>query len=266
MHSVTGSSVNYKYRMHDTRIGRFLSIDPLAPDYPHNSPYAFSENRVIDGFELEGLEHVNNKYWVTVAAEGKPVIELFDSRDVPDPGTLGWGAHMRFFDKSSGREIAEMQTFTPTEAPLVYAKPGGSLYVLGSKVGSSSDEFSGVDGFNNGGAQIIAGVFGAVLGGASIYSGGLNLIGGLGMGTAIDDISAGTGRGTLLENLLGKDAADGTKVVVDAISLSAGLRSLIKTAIDKGSKYDNFLIDLSNVVDDEVNAIKGLEEEITDEN
>jgi hypothetical protein len=48
--------VSYKYRVHDPRIGRFLSIDPLAPDYPHNSPYAFSENRVIDAVELEGLE------------------------------------------------------------------------------------------------------------------------------------------------------------------------------------------------------------------
>jgi len=31
-------------------------VDPLAPKYPHNSPYAFSENRVVDGVELEGLE------------------------------------------------------------------------------------------------------------------------------------------------------------------------------------------------------------------
>ena len=42
--------------MHDARIGRFLSIDPLAAKYPWNSPYAFSENRVIDMVELEGLE------------------------------------------------------------------------------------------------------------------------------------------------------------------------------------------------------------------
>lgn len=52
------NSINYKYRMHDPRIGRFLSVDPLAPDYPHNSPYAFSENRVVDGVELEGLEYI----------------------------------------------------------------------------------------------------------------------------------------------------------------------------------------------------------------
>lgn len=51
-----GNSVNYKYRMHDPRIGRFFTLDPLASKYPWNSPYAFSENRVLDAIELEGLE------------------------------------------------------------------------------------------------------------------------------------------------------------------------------------------------------------------
>ena len=51
-----GNSVAFKYRVHDARIGRFLSIDPLAPEYPWNSPYAFSENQVINAVELEGLE------------------------------------------------------------------------------------------------------------------------------------------------------------------------------------------------------------------
>ena len=52
----SGNSINYKYRMHDPRIGRFFAVDPLAAKYPHNSTYAFSENRVIDGVEIEGLE------------------------------------------------------------------------------------------------------------------------------------------------------------------------------------------------------------------
>ncbi|MEA3392694.1 MAG: hypothetical protein U9Q91_06915, partial [Candidatus Marinimicrobia bacterium] len=51
-----GNSINFKYRMHDPRIGRFFAVDPLTAKYPHNSPYAFSENRVIDAIELEGLE------------------------------------------------------------------------------------------------------------------------------------------------------------------------------------------------------------------
>ena len=42
--------------MHDPRIGRFFALDPLMAQYPHNSPYAFSENNVIHAVELEGLE------------------------------------------------------------------------------------------------------------------------------------------------------------------------------------------------------------------
>ena len=52
-----GNSINYKYRMHDPRIGRFFAVDPLSPKYPELTPYQFSSNRVIDGVELEGLEY-----------------------------------------------------------------------------------------------------------------------------------------------------------------------------------------------------------------
>ncbi|MBQ6157360.1 MAG: hypothetical protein IJK22_12275, partial [Bacteroidales bacterium] len=51
----------FEYRMNDTRIGRFWSVDPLAGKFPWNSTYAFAENRVVDGRELEGLEWDPNK-------------------------------------------------------------------------------------------------------------------------------------------------------------------------------------------------------------
>ena len=67
-----GNSVNFSFRMHDPRLGRFFAIDPLTKKYPHNSPYAFSENRVLDGIELEGLEaffihgmNSSNEVWQT---------------------------------------------------------------------------------------------------------------------------------------------------------------------------------------------------------
>ena len=50
------NAVSFKYRVHDARIGKFLSIDPLEAKYPFYSPYTFSGNRVIDAVELEGLE------------------------------------------------------------------------------------------------------------------------------------------------------------------------------------------------------------------
>jgi RHS repeat-associated protein len=51
-----GNSLNYTFRMHDPRVGRFFARDPMFNSYPWNSPYAFSENRVLDGREIEGLE------------------------------------------------------------------------------------------------------------------------------------------------------------------------------------------------------------------
>jgi RHS repeat-associated protein len=57
VHGSKSTSIYFKYRIHDTRIGRFLSVDPLVASYPYNSSYAFAENRVIDGIELEGLEY-----------------------------------------------------------------------------------------------------------------------------------------------------------------------------------------------------------------
>ncbi|MBL0913750.1 MAG: hypothetical protein IBJ09_15395, partial [Bacteroidia bacterium] len=52
----SGNSLNFEYRMHDPRIGRFFTVDPLAAQYAYNSPYAFSENKVVHTIELEGME------------------------------------------------------------------------------------------------------------------------------------------------------------------------------------------------------------------
>ena len=42
------NSLNYKFRMHDPRVGRFLSLDrSTIKKYPWNSSFAFSKNRVI---------------------------------------------------------------------------------------------------------------------------------------------------------------------------------------------------------------------------
>ncbi len=66
-----GQAVIFKYRVHDPRIGKFLSVDPLAPDYPWNSPYAFAENDVIRNIDLEGAEKLNKSETYTVQSEGE---------------------------------------------------------------------------------------------------------------------------------------------------------------------------------------------------
>ncbi|MEC3906116.1 RHS repeat-associated core domain-containing protein [Tamlana sp. 2201CG12-4] len=63
-----GNSLNYTFRMHDPRVGRFLSVDPLAAKFAWFSPYQFSGNRVIDRIELEGAETALPPYlWTSYA-------------------------------------------------------------------------------------------------------------------------------------------------------------------------------------------------------
>jgi len=71
-----GNSVNYRYRMHDPRVGRFFAVDPLENEYPYNSSYAFSENRVLDGNELEGLEFLKSSEALIYMQKGELFLKL----------------------------------------------------------------------------------------------------------------------------------------------------------------------------------------------
>jgi RHS repeat-associated protein len=51
-----GNSLAFKHRIYDSRLGKFLSVDPMAKTYPWNSNYAFAENDPINFIDLEGLE------------------------------------------------------------------------------------------------------------------------------------------------------------------------------------------------------------------
>ena len=47
---------DYGMRIYDCRLGRFLSVDPLAVDYPFYSAFQFSGNTPISAIDLDGLE------------------------------------------------------------------------------------------------------------------------------------------------------------------------------------------------------------------
>ncbi|UKB86420.1 hypothetical protein LF887_17220 [Chryseobacterium sp. MEBOG06] len=68
---------SFKWRNYDPTIGRFFNIDPVSEKYAYQSHYNFSENRVVDGRELEGLEWVSTKIFrvapPTAAAAGSTV-------------------------------------------------------------------------------------------------------------------------------------------------------------------------------------------------
>jgi len=51
-----GNQQDYGMRIYDPRLGRFLSVDPIASKYPMLTPYQFASNRPIDGIDLDGFE------------------------------------------------------------------------------------------------------------------------------------------------------------------------------------------------------------------
>jgi RHS repeat-associated protein len=114
---INGSGINYVYgdRIFDTRMGRFLSIDPLQKQYPMLTPYQFASNSPIANVDLDGKE---SKYYtlemykyngqnstqlvpstaIIVEERGKEVAErgLFNSH-----GSLGHGALVSIYQNTA---------------------------------------------------------------------------------------------------------------------------------------------------------------------
>ncbi|OEJ99367.1 hypothetical protein A8C32_09405 [Flavivirga aquatica] len=83
-----GNSLNYNYRMHDPRVGRFFAVDPLVHGYPWYSPYQFSGNTPIMSTELEGLEPiVQNGILVGYTIQPGIVGPTYIAQDVNNPLT-----------------------------------------------------------------------------------------------------------------------------------------------------------------------------------
>ncbi len=55
---VEDNTVAFEARIYDSRLGRFLSLDPKWFDYPHYSPYIFAGNNPIWKIDFEGKNEV----------------------------------------------------------------------------------------------------------------------------------------------------------------------------------------------------------------
>jgi RHS repeat-associated protein len=77
-----GLQLDYGFRIYDTRIGRFLSVDPLFKSYPWYTPYQFAGNMPIWAIDLDGLEDKKaTAVDITrIFKDGVIVSELKDSR------------------------------------------------------------------------------------------------------------------------------------------------------------------------------------------
>lgn len=56
----TGNQQDYGMRIYDTRIGKFLSADPLTKSYADLTPFQFASNNPIQNIDLDGLEGISS--------------------------------------------------------------------------------------------------------------------------------------------------------------------------------------------------------------
>jgi RHS repeat-associated protein len=64
----SNSMYDYGFRIYNPQLARFLSVDPLSPDYPWYTPYQFAGNMPTVAVDLDGLEQFFVVRWVD---EGK---------------------------------------------------------------------------------------------------------------------------------------------------------------------------------------------------
>jgi len=71
-----GNSLDFGARMYDSRLGRWLSIDPLAAKFPSVSPYAFAYNNPIFYIDKEGEEPTAAAYKKAAESLGVPIAAI----------------------------------------------------------------------------------------------------------------------------------------------------------------------------------------------
>ncbi|WP_051890838.1 RHS repeat-associated core domain-containing protein, partial [Chryseobacterium sp. JM1] len=125
---------SFKWRNYMPDLGRFFNIDPLAEKYPYNGTYNFSENRVIDGRELEGLEVV----LVKDTEHNKPIIKTANNGQYADNAntkTIHVFAH--------GNPSAFYNETMKGETTINDGKDLNNVLNQGSKLWSSSESKDG---------------------------------------------------------------------------------------------------------------------------
>lgn len=157
MYEATGTSYAFEYRMHSPRIGRFLSIDPLAFLFVWNSPYAFSENRVLDMVELEGLEAASTDDKKQSDGVGKLGESGMSADDIMGMKTGSSDRRGGWMDEEDAAIPNEVKPTTPSESQTANpqnpdrkpgrkktdisdntdAPPTGKQYFAGDKLGNN---------------------------------------------------------------------------------------------------------------------------------
>jgi len=133
-----GNSLDFGARIYDPRLGRWLSLDPLAKKYPNSSPYsAFADNPIVI-VDKDGKENI---IYLVVLPSAKATLKAQQVEDIKAQATQSF----KDMDLKTEVRVVEASTFDMTkidahDAVAVMGSKSEVVSYVGSKLGDK--EFS----------------------------------------------------------------------------------------------------------------------------
>ena len=162
-----GVIYDYGFRIYDSRIARFISVDPLTDYYPFYSPYQFAANIPIAGIDVDGLELKVVIRYIDFYPDGTLKVTVSDVNILEEYSVkLTWeGEDIKAYGHTilaSGQEFDAAETYVidyypdgsahtwskyePIDIPL-YPKPSASYdYSGGTIKGKMSEDMDYIKG------------------------------------------------------------------------------------------------------------------------
>src|SRR5690606_501585 len=104
-----GNSLDFGERMHDSRLGRFLSLDPLAKKFPWQSPYVFAGNSPIWHVDEKGLKKTTYNVVIDERKGGQAMIQKSTSS-----GLMQGRTYTSYYDGITTRDWHDYSVFNVT--------------------------------------------------------------------------------------------------------------------------------------------------------
>jgi RHS repeat-associated protein len=131
-----GNNYDYGFRIYNTRLGKFLSIDPLYKSYPFYTPYQFAGNKPIAAVDLDGLEERIVIYYNT--SDGRVKTTTIDYNTLMETVQLSGGYAMSkpiTRDQFMAIKESYFRGFADNKSDFV---SGHQQYTLGMSAGNKS--------------------------------------------------------------------------------------------------------------------------------
>ena len=112
---------DYGLRISDNRLGRFLSVDPIAGEYPELTPYQFASNRPIDGIDQDGLEWSKSEPYF-LSPVGKYVVDYKVILNIPQKSNWSVskdGSYLNGLGKAISGILGKPNASGTTNDPIV---------------------------------------------------------------------------------------------------------------------------------------------------